>query len=78
MARAAWEIIEDPPRVPETRFRQAAMHGVWKGCQNGFRLCLDCGYPKARMRAWQMGHRASMVEFKRLAASKSRTDEKFM
>ena len=30
-----------------------------------FRLCLDCGYHKARMRAWQKGHRAFIVEFKR-------------
>ena len=26
-----------------------------------FRLCLDCGYHKARMRAWQRDHRAFMV-----------------
>ena len=39
-----------------------------KGVKNRFRLCLDCGYHKARMRAWQRGHRAFIVEFKRLAA----------
>ena len=39
-----------------------------KGVKNRFRLCLDCGYHKPRMRAWQRGHRAFIVEFKRLAA----------
>ena len=38
-----------------------------KGVKNRFRLCLDCGYHKAQIRAWQRG-RAFMVEFKRLAA----------
>ena len=41
-----------------------------KGVKNRFRLCLDCGYQKARMHAWQRDHRAYMVEFKRLAAIK--------
>ena len=34
-----------------------------KGVKNRFRLCLDCGYHKARMRAWQRGHRVFIVEF---------------
>ena len=38
-----------------------------KCVKNRFRLCLDCGNHKARMRAWQRDHRAFMVEFKRLA-----------
>ena len=41
-----------------------------KGVKNRFRLCLDCGYHKTRMRAWQRDHRAFMVEFKRLGQSK--------
>ena len=38
-----------------------------KGVKNRFRPCLDCGYHKAGMHAWQRDHRAFMVEFKRLA-----------
>ena len=39
-----------------------------KGVKNRFGLCLDCGYHKAQMRAWQKRHRAFMVEYIRLAA----------
>lgn len=41
-----------------------------KGVKNRFELCQDCGYHKARMRAWQRSHRAFMAEFYRLAAIK--------
>ena len=83
MARAVWRLLQDLPCPPETRFRHKPMHGLarlrrgsgtnpcmecGKGVKNRFRLCLDCGYHKARMRAWQRDHRAFMVEFKRLAA----------
>ena len=60
--------LKDPPRPPETRFRNTAMQECGKGVKNRFRLCLDCGYHKAQMVAWQRGHRAFIVEFKRLAA----------
>ena len=39
-----------------------------KGVKNRYGLCLDCGYHRAQMCAWQRSHKAFVVEFKRLAA----------
>ena len=39
-----------------------------KGVKNRFKLCIDCGYRRAKMREWQRGNRGLMAEFKRLAA----------
>ena len=62
----------DHYKIHLARLRQGLGTQSCMGCgrdvKNRFVLCLDCGYQKARMRAWQTSHRAFILEFKRLAA----------
>ena len=41
--------------------------GCGKGVKNAFKVCMECGYMRVRMRMWQRHHRAFIAEFNRLA-----------